>query len=257
MKGNHKDKKEFIFLLGGRDLEMEEIRRLLVMHNFAYEDKRLTWSTARLSAYDEAIDRHPDRPFVGIELQEDRPLPAYYTRIDHHNDFIDRPASILQVAQWLGVAPDRHLRLVAANDAGYIPAMRALGATDEEIADIRRQDRAIQGVTEDDERLAAQSIAEHLSKVGDLLVVRSLTPRFSCICDRLFPYRRLFVYTDEEWIFFGEGASDWVLALEEDIQKGRIYRGGGPSGYIGAVKGAFSTEQIQQMLQQVKNRYDA
>ena len=45
----------------------------------------------------------------------------------------DAPAAPLQVADVLGVTPDRHMQLVAANDAGYIPAMQALNADKDEI----------------------------------------------------------------------------------------------------------------------------
>ena len=71
-----------------------------------------------------------------------------YHRIDHHNEYCHLPSSLEQVASVLGVELNRKQRLIAANDVGYIPAMKALMATDEEIAEIRREDRRAQGVTE-------------------------------------------------------------------------------------------------------------
>lgn len=244
------------FLLGGHDLEMLEIRHLLENHHIRFEDKGLGWSNARLSAYANIIASEPDADFYGIELQEDYPLPQYYTRIDHHNDYNHHPAAILQVAQLLGVEPDWHLQLVAANDAGYIPAMQALGATDNEIADIRRQDRAAQGVTEEDERLAEKSIAENLTVCGDLVVVKSLTSRFSPICDRLFPYRNLLLYTDDEWTFYGEGKTELVKTFSEAIANKRVYHGGGNHGYIGAARRVFTTQQILEHVITIQQQYE-
>lgn len=245
-----------IFLLGGHDLEMLEIRHLLETHNVRFEDKGLNWSNARLSAYSDIIAAMPEADFYGVELQEDYPLPEHYTRIDHHNDYSGRPAAILQVARLLDVVPDRHLQLVAANDAGYIPAMQALGATDAEIADIRRQDRSAQGVTEDDERKAEKSIAEGLAVCGDLMVVHAQTSCFSSICDRLFPCRRLIVFTDEEWTYYGDGKDELVKMLSEDIARKRVYHGGGDSGYIGAAKGAFTPQQILDFVNTIQQRYE-
>ena len=145
--------------------------------------------------------------------------------------------------------------LVAANDAGYIPAMQALGATEDEIIEIRRRDRAAQGVTEDDELLAEKSIAENLTLCGDLLIVRSMTPHFSPICDRLFPYRRVLVYTDDEWTYYGEGKSELVESLSGEINHHRIYHGGGKNGYIGAAKGVFSPLQILAFVDSIRYQY--
>lgn len=244
------------FLLGGHDLEMLEIRHLLDTYGEHYADATLNWSNARLSAYADVVSAEPEADFYGIELQEDYPLPLHYTRIDHHNDYNDHPAAILQVARLLGIQPDRHLQLVAANDAGYIPAMQKFGATDAEIADIRRRDRAAQGVTEDDERMADKSIAEHLTTCGDLLIVKSLISQFSPICDRLFPYRQLLIHTDDEWVYYGEGKDELVKMLAEDIANKKVYHGGGDNGYIGAAKGAFSPLQIVDFVNTIHRRYE-
>ena len=228
-----------MFLLGGHDLEMLEIKRLLISHGERFTDANLDWSVARLSAYLSIISEEPDTDYLGIELQEDCPLPKRYTRIDHHNDYSNRPAAILQVAQLLEVVPNRYLQLVAANDAGYIPAMQALNASEEEIAEIRRQDRAAQGVTEEDEQLAELSVAEYLTTHDGLFIVHAQTSRFSPICDRLYPYQRLLIYTDNEWTYYGEGKSDLVAMLADDINNNKVYHDGGNNGYIGAAKGAF------------------
>lgn len=253
---DHKDTQNMIFLLGGHDLEMLVVRCLLDSNHIHFEDAELNWSNACLSAYANILDSMPEADFYGLELQEDYPLPKNYYRIDHHNDYNDRPASILQLASFLGIEPDHYLLLVAANDAGYIPAMQALGATDAEIADIRRQDRAAQGVTDNDEMLAEKSIAENLTTLGDLLIVRSLTSHFSPICDRLFPYQRLLIYTDNEWVFYGDGKAQLVSELSCDIASKRVYHGGGDNGYIGATKNTFTKQQILGFVNKIKMRYE-
>ena len=245
-----------IFLLGGHDLEMLEIRRMLSSHSLAYEDRNLNWSNARLSAYSDFINDHPHSCYYGIELMEDCQVPSHYVRIDHHNDFSNRPASILQVAELLNVIPDRYLQLVAANDAGYIPAMLGVGADDDEVQEIRRKDRAAQGVTEQDELLAEKSIAEGLMELQSILIVHSYTARFSTICDRLYPYHRLLIYTDQEWTYYGAGKSELVATFNTDIRAGRVYHGGGQNGYIGAAKNAFSKEQIESVVDQIKREYE-
>ena len=245
-----------IFLLGGHDLEMFEIRRMLNSHSLAFEDRNLDWSNARLSAYCNFIDAHPDRFYYGIELVEDCDVPAHYVRIDHHNDFSSRPASILQVAALLDVVPDRYIQLVAANDAGYIPGMLKMGATENEIIDIRRRDRAAQGVTEEDELLAEESIEKGQTEINGVLVIHSFTSHFSAISDRLYPYHRLLIYTELEWTYYGEGKARLVEVFSADIRAGRVYHGGGDKGYIGSCRGAFSVTEILEFVNKIKQRYE-
>ena len=247
---------ERVFLLGGHDLEMQEIERLLILNGEYYEDASLSWSNPYLSVYMSIINTNPESHYYGVELLEDCPLPKHYTRIDHHNDYNNRPASILQVAEILCVTPDRHMQLVAANDAGYIPAMQVINASKEEIAEIRRLDRAAQGVTEEDERLAELSVSKYLINQNGLFVVHAQTSRFSPICDRLYPYQRLLIYTDNEWIYYGEGKSDLVAMLTEQINNNKVYHGGGDNGYIGASAGAFTKRQILDFITIFTQKYE-
>ena len=245
-----------VFLLGGHDLEMMEIRRILESYKIAFFDNNLTWDTAHLSAYSNIFSDRPNAHYYGVELKEDCLKPLYYTRIDHHNDYSDREASILQVASLLEIEPDHRLELVAANDARYIPGMLELGASRCEIDVIRRQDRAAQGVSEEDERNAELSITRSLSIHGDLQVVYSLTPCFSPICDRLYPYHRLLIYTDDVWSFYGEGKTELVRSFDDLISQGKLYHGGGDKGYIGSCRGAFSANEILEFVNKIQQRYE-
>ena len=246
-----------LFLLGGYDLEMQTIKLLLEgRKDCVVLDKHLRWENAQLSAYEKDLHHYPDYDIYGIELQEDIPLPHHYFRIDHHNDWSGKPSALEQVATILGIALNRYEQLVAANDKGYIPGMLNISATEAEINEIRRKDRSAQGVSEDDELQAEQSINNHLSRHGELLVVKSLTPSFSPICDRLYPYQRLLIYNDSEWMFYGEGKADLVAQYAEEIEGGKIFHGGGDLGYIGTVRNTFSTKEIHQFVEQQKTRYE-
>ena len=73
---------EYVFLLGGYDLEMVEIRKILEANKLHISDKHLTWG-AKLSSYQDEFD--DVRTFIGIELTRDIDPPANYIEIDHHN----------------------------------------------------------------------------------------------------------------------------------------------------------------------------
>lgn len=143
------DHHPYVFLLGGRDLEMITIKRMLIDSGFeepeSIADLNLQWG-AKLSAYQNRFN--DELTFVGIELSQNIVPPPHYINIDHHNENANKPSSIEQIADLLGIELTREQQLIAANDKGFIPEMKAFGATREEIADIRRRDREAQGVTE-------------------------------------------------------------------------------------------------------------
>jgi hypothetical protein len=75
---------------------------------------------------------------------------------------------------------------VAANDRGWIPELRAMGASAEEIRGIREDDRKSQGISEAEENTAAEGVesAETLAG-GRLVVVRLPHRRTAPAMDRL------------------------------------------------------------------------
>lgn len=236
-------------------MEMQIIKQMLEgRDDCVVFDRHLNWGNAILSAYGDEIKNHPDCTIYGIELKEDIPCPKNYHSIDHHNSKESNVSSLEQVAHILGIKLTRQQMLVAANDKGYIPAMVAMDATKEEIADIRLKDRKAQGISDEDERLAEKSIAQYLSVYGDLYIVKSLTSHFAPICDRLYPYRELLVYTDEEWAYYGKQKANLVEQLQDEIRQGRIYHGGDDEGYIGAVKGAFTIKDINNFVEKMTNQ---
>ena len=247
---------KMLFLLGGHDLEMLTIRDILERHDVAYVDHRLSWDNACVSSYRKEIEEATKQGLMvcGIELQEDMPLPSSYRKIDHHNELAQLSTALEQVMDILHLPMDRHLRLVAANDKAYIPGMEQLGATKDEVNAIRRADRKAQGVTDEDERLAEQAIAQNRKCIGDLQVVHALSSHFSPICDRLFPYQRLLIYTDDEWVYYGKDASRVRKWLVDEEGCKDIYYGGGVDGYVGLKRGSRSVKEIDRMVQQIMKR---
>lgn len=247
-----------IFLLGGNDLEMTTIKNLLVNAGEQFETHDLRWDNAKLSSYEKTLEEYgnsPDCQIYGIELNEDIPHPDNYVRIDHHNDFANKPSSLEQVATLLGLEMDRHMQLVAANDSRYIPGMIKLVASREEIDDIRRADRAAQGVSEGDESLAEKSLESCEGNIYDLYVVKSLTSKFSTICDRRYPYRRLLIYNDDVAEFYGEGVNDLTSLFKSELDAKKMYHGGGDSGYLGTVSGAYSKEEIAGIVDKIRTHF--
>src|SRR3989339_778061 len=123
-----------LFLLGGQDLEMLEIKKLLERENIAYKDKNLKWG-AKLSDYQNELSF--SGTIYGIELEADIELPknCIYIEIDHHGKNDHEKSSLEQVAKILGIELTREQKLIAANDSRYISGMKAfcLCATKEEI----------------------------------------------------------------------------------------------------------------------------
>lgn len=246
-------KKPYFFLLGGYDLEMSEIRKLLEQERLQegedFLDKHLSWG-AGLSAYEGSF--HHSRINVAIELREDITLPGRYLRIDHHNELPSRPTSIEQVATLLGVGLSRWQELVAANDASYIPGMKALGASSEEIGYIRRLDRICQGISEEDEKLAETAIREKLYFNRDVAIIQALSSKFSPITDRLFgKYEKMLIFSGRELTYYGKNQSLLKTLFGHWIKSGTAYSGGGEEGFWGVSAGALTEEEILELVAKI------
>ncbi|MEI7621281.1 MAG: hypothetical protein WCJ51_01980 [Candidatus Moraniibacteriota bacterium] len=196
------------FFLGGQDREMIAIREILERNSIAFEDKKIGWG-AKASAYAEEIEAAVVAGFIPVlvELEIDITVPQGTVVVDHHNERAGEPASILQVLSLLGIEPTRHDLLIAANDSGYIPAMEAMGATPEEIAEIRLGDRNAQGVTPEMEAEAERAIAQ-AEVIGKLTIVEMAHSKTATVADRLYGKadQLLILSEDGEANFFGNGA---------------------------------------------------
>ena len=115
---------DFLFLIGGKDLEMEAILQLLTDNQLQVADHNLQWG-AKLSSYQTHFN--DNQTFVGIELIEDIARPKHYIKIDHHNENSHKRSSLEQIIELmekylhLKIEFTRDLQLIAANDSGYLP----------------------------------------------------------------------------------------------------------------------------------------
>jgi len=250
--------KDFTFLLGGADLEMSEIRKMLDAYKSSpvpefqidYVDHHLEWG-ARLSNYKDLISSINANKIIGIELIEDIPIPLNYVSFDHHNENVERLSSLEQIAELLKVRLNRYQILVAINDRSYIPGMIAFGATEKEIEEIRRNDRKAQGVTEEDEKLAEQSIQNHRTLLNNITVIESLTSKFSTITDRLFPFKHLLIYNIDSLTYYGQYSGRLANYFHQMIVMKEAYTGGGEFGYFGIAKNVISTGDLFQIKDQI------
>ncbi len=227
-----------VFLLGGYDLEMKSIKKLLDRYSQEYYDHHLSWG-AKLGSYSDRVKN--DYLYIGIELIEDITPPLNYLAIDHHNDMQNNKSALEQVADILGVELSRREMLIALNDRGYIPAMLEFGATQNEIDEIRKKDRKAQGVTKADEELAIESIKMQ-KKEGSIIVVKALTEKFSPIADRLYSHNIL-IYSDRKLNYYGEGVEQIVTKFRHLVEEKRAYYGGG-FGFFGLDEHSFTKREI-------------
>ena len=168
---------------------------------------------------------------VFVELVEELGLdPSRYLVVDHHGERAgdNQRTSLQQVFEMLRLPLERWTRwfeLVAANDRGYIPALVAMGATREEIVEVRAADPAAQGITPEEEAAGEHAIT-HAKTIanGRLTVVHLCHSHTATVTDRLQPelggkgYKNLLVYCPEQINFFGTGTL--VLSLHEKFPGG-------------------------------------
>ncbi len=225
--------KHYHFFLGGNDLEMEAVRRLLRYRKIPPErihDKRLGWG-AGLSDYRDELERLPeDTVPVLLELEIDLRLPdTGIVILDHHGESAgrDRPTVLEQLWRLLEMPADlwgkeefADFPLIAANDRGHIAAMRRLGASEAQIAAIRERDRRAQGITGAQEKTAEAAIGRRRVAAGGALTIVDLPhDKTATVTDRLHgKYENLLILSPEEINFFGEGR--WIQLLDKRFPGG-------------------------------------
>lgn len=252
------NKSNCIFLLGGHDLEMLEIKNLLIEHDYIFIDKNLAWG-AKLSDYEDDISSNLIN--VCVELAEDITPPSKYLRIDHHNELATELSSIEQIANKIGVKLNRKQELIAANDKGHIAEMRKICATDDEINEIRKLDRAAQGVTPEMEEQAQKELEnrENIEVFKTLAIFRTSLPKFSPISDKLcLKYQNYLIYNlspnEVTFTFYGKGAnSDLPTLFAKEVNDKTAYFGGIGNGYFGVNKNSFTADEMLLMIDKIKD----
>lgn len=89
-----------------------------------------------------------------------------------------------------------------------------------------------------------------LREIMNILPITELSC-FSPICDRLYPFDNLLVYTDKEWVFYGQGVEKIKSRYAKQIKEGLLYYGGGERSFLGAVVDIFSPGEIIQMKDEI------
>lgn len=247
----------FLFLLGGYDLEMVEIQKLLEANEVPFLDANLGWDNAIWEAY----RRDPYLVQILQALEEDKQVFGIELRgkavencglIDHHNEQQHLPSAIEQVASLLGLKLDRRQQLVAANDKGYIPAMKEMGATQDEIDEIRKADREAQGVTDEEEAEALKSINKSSEVVNEIWIVKTELKKFSPITDYLFgKAEKKIIYNEETLNYYGKEVNTVSSFFDQHIKSGKSYKGGGDEGYFGFDAGKFSSKEISEFKNEI------
>ncbi|MCL3780854.1 hypothetical protein EMN47_10725 [Prolixibacteraceae bacterium JC049] len=246
-----------IFLLGGKDLEMLAIKELLLTNHYREGvnlfDKCLSWG-AKLSLYEDVIEANHNVIIYGIELIEDIELPHNYRAIDHHNEKSHFASSLEQIADLLNIKLNTFQKLIAANDSGYIPAMKKLGATEKQILEIRQKDRAAQGVSPADEQLAEKAIKHKTVKNG-VVIIKSETSKFSTITDRMFEQQEeLLIFSDDELCYYGTKRTPKLIELYSSLLKeGSAYYGGNKSFFGINIHTEQKTKSIIYYVREITN----
>ncbi|MFA5454867.1 MAG: hypothetical protein WC272_06075 [Sulfurimonas sp.] len=237
-----------LFLLGGHDLEMVEIIKILEQNCKKFEDKKLKWG-AKLSDYKEFLNF--EGTIYGIELEEDITSPSNYVEIDHHGKNDHKKSSLEQVAEILGVKLGDDQRLIAANDSRYISGMKSLCAKEEEIDEIRKKDRESQGVTKEDEELALQSF--NIAFCDKTNFIFSKTSYFSAVSDLAFyEFDNYIIYNDSKIVFYGYKRENIVeFFKEQNIQDGSYYYGGGEFGFVGIKDNVLTKDGIKKLIDEL------
>lgn len=242
---------KIVFLLGGKDLEMLEIKNILTKKNLTFYDKELTWG-AKLSDYKDILGKYENINNIEIyviELEIDMVKPHNCIEIDHHNQNSNKPSSLEQICTLLNIdiSENRYLQLVSANDKNYISGMKQINASENEILNIRKKDREEQGITIEDENLAQISIDKSSSNI-----IYSFTTKFTSISDRIYgKYNNYIIYNNFKIIFYGYKISEIKIFFEKlNIEKKQYYYGGGDLGFIGIKNNILNKEEIEVLIKE-------
>ena len=247
------------FFLGGHDLEMREVRKLIETADagLGVHDKGLRWG-ARASSYLAEIEVAlvSGTTPVLVELEDDLPASvprAQLIMIDHHGEAAghDRPGALRQVFELLSgqyqLEWTRWHELVQVNDIGHIAGLRAMGASPAEIRTVRDADRAAQGITGEIEARSREAIRS-LRMEGRLGVIHTDLDTASAMTDFLepeyggSPVENLLVLMPGKAAFYGVGAA--ILAMRD--WPGCWYGGALPErGYWGALASREQQEEIK------------
>ncbi len=185
-KANSKvNTKNYVFFLGGHDVEMIRIAEVVSGAGCEVRDAGLTWG-AKASDYNKdefsTVVVEGKIPVL-IELELDCEPPVEAVIVDHHNDRANEAPAILQVLDLLGVEPTRWDLIVGVNDAGWYPGLTGTArvpgigylsppASQEEMKKVRSGDYSLQGITSEMLSEVDRALFAPVETIGPVRVVR-------------------------------------------------------------------------------------
>jgi len=255
---------KYVFFLGGRDLEMLEIKKILNAHNLKVFDRNLTRGV-KLSDYKkELLDedstlKKQANVFIELEIDDKIFLGENYKIIDHHNEHSNKKSSLEQVIEFLKtelqieVEFTRYFQLVAINDVKHIKGMEEAGASREKIAQIRAADRKAQGVTESEEDLARASILYFKSDDGLITTIQAQTNHFSTIRDIVYfeKSKHLIIYNEKTLNYYGPAKSKLVSFLKNKSVAQFLYASSDENDYLGIDEYKLSPNQLKAIVEEI------
>lgn len=216
-----------VFLLGGKDLEMCAIKRILKKHGVRFIDKNLKWGV-KISEYKHELEQFKHETIYAVELENDLNIKSdNVVFIDHHNDNANKPSSIEQVAEILNHKLSRFEYAVALNDKGYIKALEKAGFSTADIKRIRKLDKQCQCVSYQEEEAAKKAELKRINYFN--------YEHFSPLSDRIFfekPWKEFIVYNDNLTMFYGFDIGKLKNYLGK-IGINADFSGGGDNGFLG------------------------
>jgi hypothetical protein len=234
--------KTYVYFLGGYDLEMFEIRKILEAKNAKFIDNTLKWG-AKSSDYQPQIDAlSSDEIPVFIELEIDYKPSREFEIIDHHGDYAHRKTAIEQIAQRFDIKLDRFQTLVGINDKSHIRGLRKYGISEKEISLIRHLDRQKQGVTEEDEIFAKTSLM-NVKKINNIPIIETNANHFSPIADRV-NYSNYIIYSQTKLSLYTQKIKSAKSFFDPYIKNNQAYYGGDKQMFFCIKEGVLSSSDI-------------
>lgn len=244
--------KERVYFLGGNDLEMMEIRKLLQRVNAKIVDKNLSWG-AKISDYLEEINQlKAGEVAVFVELEQDIKPTIEYEIIDHHGEYSHFPTALEQIASKFNIALDRFQTLVCINDKYHINGLKKAGISSQEIETIRQMDRMAQGVTEEDELLGVEAI-KTCKTINKIPIYFSKTNNFSVITDRV-NHQNYVIYSESAVCVYTVKSKRTLEIFKEFIKAKQAYYGGLNKMYFCLKEGVLNSHELKLFAHDAANR---
>lgn len=222
--------KKVLFIVPNNDGEAVEIQKLLKDNKCNYLVTNQAWGASWYGLEEDIkneINSGKYSKIYGVELQGELINKSIQLKlnktcdiinIDHHKyndeDRSNKLSSLEQVANILNVELTDYQNAVSDNDKGYIDLMIKNGCSQEIINKVRLQDRTAQGITEEQDKQAEESI-NNMEVLKYLTIINLPHSKCATVTDRLYGnYKNLLIIcVDGETDFYGNG--NICLSLQE------------------------------------------